>query len=51
MFAFQLSTDKGHAVKLQDVRSILSSIHALDQSANFCLRQISVDILLEDGCI
>ena len=29
------STDQGHIVKLPDVRSILSSIHALDKSANF----------------
>ena len=30
-----LSTDQVHKIKLPDVGSILSSIHALDQSANF----------------
>ena len=30
-----LSTDQGHVVTLPDVRRILNSIHALDQSANF----------------
>ena len=33
----QLSTDHGHVVKLPDVRSILISIHVLDQSANFTI--------------
>ena len=33
--ASQLSTDQGRVVKLPDVRRILSSMHALDESANF----------------
>ena len=33
--SFQLTTDQVHMVKLPDVRSTYSSIHALDQSANF----------------
>ena len=31
---FQLSKSQGYVVKLPDVGSVLSSIHALDQSAN-----------------
>ena len=33
--ASQLSTDHVHIIKLRDVGSVLSSAHALDQSANF----------------
>ena len=33
--ASQLSKDQVHRIKFPDVGSILSSIHALDQSANF----------------
>ena len=33
--ASQLSTDQKHIIKLPDVGSVLSCIHALDQSANF----------------
>ena len=33
--ASQLSTDQIHIIKLPDVGSNLSSVHALDQSANF----------------
>ena len=35
LHSFQLSTDQGHAAKLPDVRSVLSSVNALDRSANF----------------
>ena len=34
-FSSQFSTDQGHVLKLPDVRSILSSIRAPDQFANF----------------
>ena len=33
--AAQFSTDQVHVVKLPNVRSILCSVHALDQLANF----------------
>ena len=33
--ASKLTTDQIDVTKLQDVRSVLTSIHALDQSANF----------------
>ena len=32
--ASKLSTDQIHLIKLPDVRSVLNSVHALDQSAN-----------------
>ena len=31
----QLSTDQGYVIKLPDVRRLLSSMHALDQSGTF----------------
>ena len=43
--ASQLSTDQVHIIKLPDVGSVLSSVHALDHSANFCLRHTSNDRL------
>ena len=46
--ASQFPTDQVHMAKLPNVRSILSSVHALDQPANFCLLHTSVDLPLGD---
>ena len=35
--ASELTTDQVHTIKLPDVGGVLSSTHALDQSANFVL--------------
>ena len=44
--SYQFSTDQGHVVELRDVRRVLSSIHALDQTANFVFTIISDDLQL-----
>ena len=42
MFASKFSTDQVHVVKLPNMGSVLSSVHAPDQSTNFVLSILPV---------